>query len=267
MNKSHPYYPLIYALYVSILSGFATAETLHVLRQAPDVFLCSWIAGLTLCAYLWIHISARLREKAVPEPIYLILIVVVLYFVLRFAWLIRAYLPYHLLLIIAFITLGYITVLRYKGQTLSLRRIPFLKLPMIAFSFFAADILLPSEILNVSLPWYYLVAKGLFFIGICFPFDLRDINEDQSSNVRTIPAHFGAKFFSLFSIGFVAILVITFFGIRKTHSLALEGSLISLILVFLNNYLYRRFPSSTYLLLLADGQILISYLIMLVLIN
>ncbi len=96
-----------------------------------------------------------------------------------------------------FIFLGILTflysmpVLGNKSYLFKLREVPYLKIFLIAFVWSALTVFLPAiqageEILNVQVE--LLFAERFFFIfAITIPFDIRDMQADRDSGLKTIP--------------------------------------------------------------------------------
>lgn len=99
--------------------------------------------------------------------------------------------------LLALVPLGIVTVfysvpvIGNKYSLFRLRQIPYLKIFLIAFVWSASTILIPvihSEENIFKSPVYMLFAERFFFIfAISIPFDIRDLNTDRESGIKTIP--------------------------------------------------------------------------------
>ncbi|MFY9153560.1 MAG: UbiA family prenyltransferase [Prolixibacteraceae bacterium] len=92
----------------------------------------------------------------------------------------------------AVLTLFYsIPVLGDKKQIFRLREIPYLKIFMIAFVWSSTTIILPiiqsSEVFNSVHVGTMLAERFFFIFAITIPFDIRDLEADQHSGLKTIP--------------------------------------------------------------------------------
>lgn len=107
-----------------------------------------------------------------------------------------------LLIGMAILSLGYVLPILGKGRRL--RDVGFLKIFLIAFVWAIVTIVLPFlEIQNDSKNTFFLTLMCLermsFIFALCIPFDIRDIDWDSRTSIRTIPLSIGvekAKFVS-----------------------------------------------------------------------
>ncbi|MBB6002821.1 UbiA family prenyltransferase [Arcicella rosea] len=98
----------------------------------------------------------------------------------------------------AFITLFYsLPVFKNQKYLFRLREIPILKIFLISIVWSATTILLPIvqsgksfDFLHVSL---MLIERFLFVFAIAIPFDIRDMQGDEQSGLKTIPLVIGVK--------------------------------------------------------------------------
>jgi len=105
------------------------------------------------------------------------------------------------LFFLAFISISYnLPVFTLKGRKFSLRNIPGIKLFLIALIWALSCVLLPilqlkSQSFNVStLDTLLLIAKRFLFVAaITVPFDIRDLYQDRTYELKTIPVVFGEK--------------------------------------------------------------------------
>ncbi len=100
--------------------------------------------------------------------------------------------------LIALLTIFYSLPVGNRSKKLfRLREIPYLKLFVIAFVWSTTTILLPviharQEVDNVEV-LLMLVERFLFILAITIPFDIRDLDVDQSVGFRTIPIRIGER--------------------------------------------------------------------------
>lgn len=110
-----------------------------------------------------------------------------------------------LFLCLGFLTLGYKFDFLWKTH---LRKIPFLKLPIIVFVWIFSGItfslLSPELEFNNSEIWVFISVQSLYFAAISIPFDVLGLLED---NIVTIPSKVGVKRAFLFSKTLIIIAV------------------------------------------------------------
>lgn len=99
---------------------------------------------------------------------------------------------------LAVLTLFYsIPFIRLKNKLYKLRDIPFFKTFLIALIWSVSTVMLPiwqSELSPNKLELFYLLAERFLFVfAICIPFDIRDIESDRSSGLKTFPIIMGEK--------------------------------------------------------------------------
>lgn len=163
----------------------------------------------------------------------------------------------------AFITLFYsLPVFKNQQYLFRLREIPILKIFLISIVWSATTILLPIvqsgksfNFLHVSL---MLIERFLFVFAITIPFDIRDMQGDEQSGLKTIPLVIGVKK----SMILVNVLVMLFLIISLLHYynsayfilLAFVLSAIS-TLFFLNSKILQKWSFYHYGIL--DGTMLL----------
>ena len=139
----------------------------------------------------------------------------------------------------------------------ALRSIPFLKIFIIAFVWGGVMALLPvlsgSESDRVfTLEWQVLaIAIALFVFGETIPFDIRDINEDRATQLKTIPLKIGLKKSKLLSFilyilsGMLFVLHILFYNkpLLFAFSFSLSLSLSLIIILGVNTYKHELYYS------------------------
>ena len=96
---------------------------------------------------------------------------------------------------IAVLTLFYsIPLFRMEKNFFRLREIPYLKIFLIAFVWSYATILFPIIQLNYKFNSTHIIAmfveRFFFIIAITIPFDIRDLEADKQSGLKTIPLLF-----------------------------------------------------------------------------
>lgn len=97
-----------------------------------------------------------------------------------------------------------------KFGSLSLRSIPFIKIFLIAFVWSSTAVWLPFIEMNIAADWHeYLLHFAFLFLFILFitlPFDINDIEVDNKTGVKTIPALLGIQQTNRLIIGLALLL-------------------------------------------------------------
>jgi 4-hydroxybenzoate polyprenyltransferase len=119
---------------------------------------------------------------------------------------------------IAVLTLFYtLPIFRLRQKLLRLREIPGLKIFMIAFVWAAVTVLLPMIQSGQSFDaWHvaWMITERFFFIfAITIPFDIRDVEVDRISGLKTIPIMAGLKR----AWQLAAWCIVLFIGLSVTH--------------------------------------------------
>ena len=99
---------------------------------------------------------------------------------------------------LALISIAYsLPLLPFRGERVSLRNIPGLKLILIALVWSLSTTLLPivnsPANLSASTLWILLTQRILFFLAIAIPFDVRDIYQDSIYSLKTIAVALGKQ--------------------------------------------------------------------------
>ena len=149
----------------------------------------------------WMHTSRK--ELLVLNGIVLIGLV---YATFQFSWLDLAFVfPFFLL------TLFY--VLPYRGKLRGLRKLPGFKLFLIASVWAGVTVLFPIWTNNLQFDvkvWVVFAQRILFILAITIPFDIRDLQLDDS-DLATLPQTLGVKRSKLLALGALLLFTIGFF--------------------------------------------------------
>lgn len=124
-----------------------------------------------------------------------------------------------LLFFLGFISFGYgFPLFKIKNSKIALRNIPGLKLFLIAFVWSISTVALPIVEINEThysvTPFADIIIlclkRFLFVAAITVPFDIRDLFQDQSYNLKTIPTIFGEQkayfFCQILLLGYIILL-------------------------------------------------------------
>ncbi len=145
-----------------------------------------------------------------------------------------------------------------------IRHLPFVKLFLIATVWALSCVLLPVlqtglqlNIADLSL----LIAKRLLFImALTIPFDIRDLYQDKSLNLKTIPVAYGERKALIFCQLLLALYLLMLFGFEKNFTLNVLALgltiLISGWLIFKANFKKNEY----YYFFGLDGLLILQYL-------
>ena len=100
-----------------------------------------------------------------------------------------------MLIVMAFLSLGY--VLPILGNGRRLRDIPYLKIFLIVLVWSVITVGLPFLELNNNISTAHFlrlcIERSCFIFALCIPFDIRDMDWDSRTNVKTIPLSIGVE--------------------------------------------------------------------------
>jgi 4-hydroxybenzoate polyprenyltransferase len=99
---------------------------------------------------------------------------------------------------LALLTVFYtIPFIRIKNRSLKLRDIPVFKTALIALIWAVSTAMLPiwqsQESLNIQRIILLMIERFLFVFAICVPFDIRDMEADRQSGLKTLPLMIGSQ--------------------------------------------------------------------------
>ncbi len=141
-----------------------------------------------------------------------------------------------LLILMSFFSLGY--VLPILGNGRRLRDLAFFKIFLIALVWAFITVILPY--LDVNIPINNTLIFSLFFekfcliFALCMPFDIRDMDWDATTNVKTIPLSIGVKKSKILAIFALVIAILMVLFLNKNAPTIYSNSLsFKLIIVYL----------------------------------
>lgn len=192
---------------IAICAVAATCQT-YLLLQKPilwDELL--WIVGLsTMACYVLARLAAleernqMFRQAKNRSPLFYLLCALLLLSSLSCIYLFL-HLKYSIqivLIVSSIITILYtLPLIPSKNGWKKLRDIGMLKIFLIAFIWTVSTALLPILQCEASFQsprtWLIVLEKALFIFAITLPFDIRDMEYDQSRNLKTIPLLIGEE--------------------------------------------------------------------------
>jgi hypothetical protein len=167
----------------------------------------------------------------------------------------------------AFLSLGY--VLPILGNGRRLRDLAYLKIFLIALVWAAMTVGLPYlEVKNsiaISSFWLLFIERTCFIFALCIPFDIRDMDWDDQTNVKTIPLSMGVKNAKILGIFALIVAIVLVFILKNaeiyTSFQSYTQSFVYLMSIFLL-YLTNKKRSDYFFYGLIDGMIFIQSLLL-----
>lgn len=154
-------------------------------------------------------------------------------------------------------------VIPFKGKTIPLRDVPFLKVFLVATVWAALTVVLPllvaGENLNQDYHLLLIVRRFLFIFALTLLFDIRDYRKDLLTNTVTFPGRFGTVFTKGLSVaallGFMGLVFVSESG---GMMLALELSAVAAGLVVFGT---EEDGPDYFFAILADGMMMLQFLV------
>lgn len=258
------------------MSTLSTAFILNNLINKNDLKLALFVGAATFFLYnLHKPITYFLRKqfidnqrfrktKTFQTPLSILTVLAGIY---CFYFFFKLALNAQILLIgMAFLSLGY--VLPILGNGRRLRDLAYLKIFLIAIVWAAITVVFPLLDLNIPMRNTFVsqlfIERACFIFALCIPFDIRDMDWDIKTNVKTIPLSIGVKNAKIMGISalIIAILMVLFLKSKAIYS---EIICIKSIIIYLISILILIKTNKTYndyfFYGLVDGMILIQSLI------
>ncbi|MDZ7880325.1 MAG: UbiA family prenyltransferase [Saprospiraceae bacterium] len=202
---------------VVLLSGFADGN---------DVALAFFIGSATFFLYnlhkpvtyflrkQFIHNQRFTKTKVFQIPLSILTILSGIYCVFFFFSL-PSTLQFFLVGI-AFLSLGYVLPILGKGRRL--RDVAYIKIFLIALVWAAMTVGLPYLIVkntvNPMCFWQLFIERSCFIFALCIPFDIRDMDWDRQTNVKTIPLSIGVKNAKIWGISALTLAILLVFLLK-----------------------------------------------------
>ncbi len=159
---------------------------------------------------------------------------------------------------LAIISIGYTVPLVFRKKAEPLRRVPLLKVFLIAYVWAMVTGLFPlmDAKIYVLEPQAILLffRRFLFILALALLFDIRDYTYDRNTNTLTIPGLIGIRNTKALSMGLLLVysFIVMLSEDGRTEMALLLGSLVAGLVVWYSSEMKPR----TYFLLLADGAML-----------
>ncbi len=167
------------------------------------------------------------------------------------------------LIIAAFFSLAY--VLPVFGDK-RLRDLPYIKIFTIAFVWAFVTVILPAQeynnILDNHLKWMF-VERALFVFALTIPFDIRDIDVDAKTNVKTIPLSMGVQKAKYLGISALIACMFIVFVLNKQGVYSFKNTLALLLTYIVSSFIVgftQKNRSDYYFYGLTDGMMLMQSL-------
>jgi 4-hydroxybenzoate polyprenyltransferase len=148
------------------------------------------------------------------------------------------------LMSMAFLSLGYVLPILGKGRRL--RDLAYIKIFLIALVWAAMTVGLPyfevKNSINISSFGQLFTERACFIFALCIPFDIRDMDWDTQTNVKTIPLSIGVKNAKILGIFALIVAIVLVFILKNAEIYTSFQSftqlgiyLISIFLIFLSD--------------------------------
>ena len=251
--ENHPL-PTVSGCAISILPIFAATATffLYNIHKPITFFLKKQLIGN----------QRFLKTKSFSTPLSILTIL---------AGTVCCYLFFYLktptqlsLIVAAILSLSYVLPV-FGGQRL--RDFPFVKIFTIAFVWAFVTVILPiqeyGKMMDKSVGLLFL-EKALFIFALTIPFDIRDLDVDATTNVKTIPLSIGvrkAKYLGIISLATCMILV---FILNKQHTYSSINMMALLLSYFISALVIgftQKNRSDYFFYGLTDGMMLLQSLL------
>lgn len=212
-------------VFIAFCAAFSTLATVKLLNINPSndakgIELAIFVGSATFFLYNlhkpvtyflrapFINNQRFIRTKAFEGPLSILSI---LAFIVCIYYFFQLNIAAQILLICMGI-LSFAYVLPVFGKGLRLRDVAFLKIFLIAVVWSAVVVGLPFLTLNKgeisSEFWLLCVERSSFIFALCIPFDIRDMDWDSQTKVKTIPLSIGVKKAKIISLGALTITIL-----------------------------------------------------------
>ena len=173
-----------------------------------------------------------------------------------------------LILLLGLISLAYsFPFVKRKNNWLKLREIPILKTPLIALVWSITTSLIPLLEQNIRLSFSFFVlqvlSRSLFIFALCIPFEMRDLDADKKSGVRTLAVIYGIKNTQITGITIVFCEIIIHHLMQLSVPTVLSLDIASLIaMLWIINQ--KKFDSKYFYKAYVDGTMVFLFLLLLI---
>ena len=185
---------------------------------------------------------------------------VCLYLIFQLEWLL-----WKALIIPAILSLGY--VLPFLGQQKRLRDLHYIKIFLVAGVWSWLTVMIPAVAygLEKHFPvWIVCLEKAFFIFAITLPFDIRDLQIDQFTKVKTLPALIGiqtTKYSAIFLLILSSLLVYLNFSLDVLSFGMFLGLISSYSITIVLVWFSDRIIHDYYFTGLLDGSMLIQFIL------
>ena len=166
--------------------------------------------------------------------------------------------------LIAYVPISILSI-AYFMPPFNLRKLPVLKIFIIGFVWLFSSSVIPLMyedhtfvcLKNIgSKELEYIIAQFLFISALCIPFDIKDLENDRQSSVRTLPVHFGIS--KAKKIGVVLFLLYIILANDGAQFIAylIPGLLGAILTMYSHDKKHRH-----YFYVLIDGLIILQFVL------
>ena len=170
------------------------------------------------------------------------------------------------------LTLSYsIPFIKLNNKRITLAEIPFVKTPVLALVWGISTTVIPLIEQNINLSSSFIglqvLSRTLFVFALCIPFEIRDIVQDKSKNIRTLPVIHGIKVTKIIGV-FIVVLEIFMHHLMPEISLSSVIALDISSLVALIWIIHRKQTNGVYFYkFLVDGTMLVRFIFLFIAIH
>ncbi len=166
-----------------------------------------------------------------------------------------------ILFLLGLLSLGYSFPLRIGKNKLVLREIPFIKTILVSFVWAMVVCCLPFIESGAQINKFWGTMEFLFLFPLAILFDIKDLQRDKKSNVKTLPILIGVKGTKILSVSILITRAILIYFLVELPGLFFS-ELISttLIVVFIIFYIKEK-ASEYFYMVFVDGLLLLKFLI------
>ena len=159
-----------------------------------------------------------------------------------------------------------------KLKALSLRRIPFLKIFMIAFVWACTAVWVPVLEVGLEASWRifipFFLFQFFFILLITLPFDIADLRVDKITGVKTIPSVFGWKITNYIMLFLEAVIgVLLIYMCMKQQIFGVGVALVVALFIYGGTFYAikkARYLSKLKVMKVFDGSMILLYLLFLI---
>lgn len=164
--------------------------------------------------------------------------------------------------LLGLISFMYSLKIHTKSFAFRLRDIPFLKIFIIAFVWASMGVAFNYGYNELPVDWNFFLIQYLFIIIITLPFDIKDLQTDMMTNVKTIPTVMGKDFAQMITLVATAFYFV-FFNVMFSNLSLVFIMLYGLLMIFLVvlNFAKLSQMKKWKVMMIYDGSMILFFLL------